>query len=934
MRRSQNNLAGKHSVLRELGIGTNDPATAMHVLSESSGGSVTVERLQDTATPASIYLKKSRGNLVAQTVVQDDDNIGDLVVQGFVGANNSYQTMGDFRFEVDGSVTDAAYGAPSRMMLKLASGSALVERMRVESDGDVGIGNFSSVAAAGKLDVQGVIAISTEVSTPSQQAGIGKVYTKSDGKLYFISGDVSETDLTASGGSGEANENSFKTISVSGQSDVVADADDDTLTLAAGSNVTITTNAGTDTITVAATDTNTQLTTEAVQDIVGAMFSGNTETRVAVTYQDADGTIDVAVDDMTADTQLTSEQVQDIVGAMFSSNTETRCTVTYQDADGTIDVVVDDLDTNLTTEEVQDIVGAMFSSNTETRITATYEDGDGTIDLVVDDMTANTQLTQEQVEDYAGALVASGGTKTGISVTYQDGTGDVDFVVADLTVASDGGSTGMTPGDTLTIAGGTNCTTATSGDTLTINATDTNTQLSTEQVQDIVGAMFSSNTETRCTVTYEDGDGTIDVVVDDMTADTQLTTEAVQDIVGAMFSSNTETRCTVTYEDGDGTIDVVVDDMTANTQLTQEQVEDYAGALVASGGTKTGIAVTYQDGTGDMDFVVSDLTVTGDSGSTGMTPGDTLTIAGGTNITTAMSGDTLTINQSGGGEANESSFKTISVSGQDDVVADADDDTLTLAAGSNVTITTTAGTDTITFASADTNTQLSTEAVQDIVGAMFSGNTETRCTVTYQDGDGTIDVVVDDMSGGGSGDVEAGSTFTTAGVIMACNGDDKTIDEPGATLTTNGQAMTVSSAVQTSFAVDCGSRDGNGIWTFTTGTGDSGSAQNNQGMVKVIAQTSANASLFLGDTASDTKGGLKYKNNGDSMQLIANGNAVLELDSGKVVDFKISAASKSGQGTATSDFMSSVEITPNRWLEIKIAGVQYFLPAFAASQFS
>ena len=45
------------------------------------------------------------------------------------------------------------------------------------------------------------------------------------------------------------------------------------------------------------------------------------------------------------------------------------------------------------------------------------------------------------------------------------------------------------------------------------------------------------------------------------------------------------------------------------------------------------------------------------------------------------------------------SFKTISVSGQTDVVADSATDTLTLAAGSNVTITTAAGSDTITFAS-------------------------------------------------------------------------------------------------------------------------------------------------------------------------------------------------------------------------------------------
>lgn len=36
------------------------------------------------------------------------------------------------------------------------------------------------------------------------------------------------------------------------------------------------------------------------------------------------------------------------------------------------------------------------------------------------------------------------------------------------------------------------------------------------------------------------------------------------------------------------------------------------------------------------------------------------------------------------------------------------------------------------------------ESIQDIVGAMFSGNTETRITVTYQDADGTIDFVVDD----------------------------------------------------------------------------------------------------------------------------------------------------------------------------------------------
>lgn len=51
------------------------------------------------------------------------------------------------------------------------------------------------------------------------------------------------------------------------------------------------------------------------------------------------------------------------------------------------------------------------------------------------------------------------------------------------------------------------------------------------------------------------------------------------------------------------------------------------------------------------------------------------------------------------GASTDPIFKTISVSGQSDVVADTTTDTLTLVAGSNITITTDAGTDTITFAS-------------------------------------------------------------------------------------------------------------------------------------------------------------------------------------------------------------------------------------------
>jgi hypothetical protein len=68
---------------------------------------------------------------------------------------------------------------------------------------------------------------------------------------------------------------------------------------------------------------------------------------------------------------LTSEQVQDIAGAMFSSNTETGIAATYQDGDGTIDLVIGDdtivssmLDTNIDIAGTLDVTGATTLDST------------------------------------------------------------------------------------------------------------------------------------------------------------------------------------------------------------------------------------------------------------------------------------------------------------------------------------------------------------------------------------------------------------------------------------------------------------------------------------------------------------------------------------------------------------------------------------------
>ncbi len=70
------------------------------------------------------------------------------------------------------------------------------------------------------------------------------------GSGVVASGTGATKTITIAAGGGSASD-SFKTIAVSGQSDVIAESSTDTLTLVAGSNMTITTDASTDTITLA-----------------------------------------------------------------------------------------------------------------------------------------------------------------------------------------------------------------------------------------------------------------------------------------------------------------------------------------------------------------------------------------------------------------------------------------------------------------------------------------------------------------------------------------------------------------------------------------------------------------------------------------------------------------------------------------------------------
>ena len=127
-------------------------------------------------------------------------------------------------------------------------------------------------------------------------------------------------------------------------------------------------------------------------------------------------------------------------------------------------------------ETIADTVGAMVASNTETNITVNYDDSDNTLDFVVGTLNQNT----------SGSAVSLANARTIHGVSF-NGTADIDL---------------------------------------------------SEPIQDTVGAMFSSNTETGIAATYVDGGvgaGKINLVIGDDT------------IVSSMLDTNISIAGTMAY---------------------------------------------------------------------------------------------------------------------------------------------------------------------------------------------------------------------------------------------------------------------------------------------------------------------------------------------------------------------------------------------------
>ncbi len=251
--------------------------------------------------------------------------------------------------------------------------------------------------------------------------------------------------------------------------------------------------------------------TDANKDITGGRnitISGELDAATLDISGDADIDGTLEADAITIAGVTLAETISDTVGAMVGSNTETGISVTYDDSDNTLDFVIGAdsivssmLDTNIDIAGTLDVTGVL-TADTNATIAGTLGIAGGS--------TNGVAISQ-------GAIaIKNGGAKSYIDLYCESSNAHYTRIEAAAHSAYSGNVTATLPVTTGTLA-------------------ITSEIPTTEEIQDIVGAMVSSNTETNITVTYQDSDGTIDFVVDaaqpNITSLGTLTSLRVDDVV-------------------------------------------------------------------------------------------------------------------------------------------------------------------------------------------------------------------------------------------------------------------------------------------------------------------------------------------------------------------------------------------------------------------
>jgi plastocyanin len=173
-------------------------------------------------------------------------------VSGGGGASgNSFTTIA-----VTGQSNVVADSATDTLTLTAGTGISITTNATTDTITIASVSNFGTIAVAGQSNV-----VADQFNDTITLAAGSNITIETD--------PLTDTVTISAAGVGGAS-NSFTTVAVAGQSNVIADSTTDTLTLAAGAGMSITTNPSTDTITIASTVTSGATSFTNLTDIAAA----------------------------------------------------------------------------------------------------------------------------------------------------------------------------------------------------------------------------------------------------------------------------------------------------------------------------------------------------------------------------------------------------------------------------------------------------------------------------------------------------------------------------------------------------------------------------------------------------------------------------------------------------------------------------------------